>query len=896
MVSLVGREREVAAIDAVLARSPEQGDALIVRGPAGIGKTALLEAAMAGARGRGMTVMSTAGVEGEAHLPFAGLHLLLLPLLDAVAKLPPRQREALDSAFGRGQARVEPFLIAMAVLTLLGEAAASRPLLVVVDDVHWLDAPTVEALAFVARRIRADPIAVLFAVRDDHRTHLDDCGLSELTLGGLGHRDAETLLDRRAPRLGAGARRRVLAEADGNPLALVELPRVVDGEPEPGPAALLPLTARLERAFAVRLADLPPPTRALLLAAAADDGRHLATALAAGSLVAGERLTVAALTPATEGRLIDLAAGEFRFRHPLVRSAIYHRATPGERLAVHQALAEVHAADPDRQAWHRAAALSHPDAAVATELVNVARRAHRRGAVAVAVAALRRSAQLTEGPTLRANRLLQAAELAFELGDRALLADLLAQVDPGVLTALGQARLAWLREVLEEGRTPVSRLIDTIESVSTLGDTALAMNVVRAAATRCWWTEPGPDVRRRVAELAERLAPSPDDPELLACLSLAGGLERGAEVIERLRRLRGARLDGVQNRLLGVAATCVGAFDLAGGFLEAAVAELRAQGRLGALTQALSSLIWEQVFCGDWAGANLVADECERLAREIGQPRWVAAALAARALLAGQRGQAGLGRALAAEAERELGPNGAASVLALVLYARGVTALCAGQHAEAFGYLRRIADAQDVAYHPLWRLFSVSEMAEAAVGSGQEEAFRAILAELEEAAAGAPAPLAHVGLRHARALLADAEPLYEAALAADLTRWPTARARIWLAHGSWLRRHKRVKEARESLRTARDTCDALGLAAWGERARQELRAAGETAAGRVPAGSDNLSAQELQIARLAAAGLSNREIGQQLYLSHRTVSTHLYRVFPKLGISSRAQLRDALGL
>ncbi|WP_379536585.1 AAA family ATPase [Nonomuraea rubra] len=896
MVSLIGREREAAAIDAMLERSPEQGDALIVRGPAGIGKTALLEAATSTARERGMAVMSTAGVEGEAHLPFAGLHLLLLPLQDAVAKLPARQREALNSAFGLGEARVEPFLIAMAVLTLLTEAAAAGPLLVVVDDVHWLDAPTVEALAFVARRIRADPIAVLFATRDDHPTHLDHCGLSELPRGGLDRAAAETLLDQRASRLGAGARRRVLAEADGNPLALVELPQVANGEPEPAVSGLLPLTARLERAFAVRLADLPPPTRALLLAAAADDGRHLATALAAGSLMTGEQLTVAALTPATERRLVELTASEFRFRHPLVRSAVYHRATPAERLAVHNALAEIHDADPDRQAWHRAAAVSHPDAAVATELVNVARRAHQRGAVVAAVAALRRSAQLTEGPALRANRLLQAAELAFELGGRDLLADLLTQVDPGVLTDLGQARLTWLQEVLEEGRTPLRRLVGTIESVSTLGDTALAMNFVRAAAIRCWWTEPGSDVRLRVAELAERLAPSADDPELLACLSLAAGLERGDQVIERLVRLRGTPFDGVQNRLLGVAATGVGAFDLAGGFLEAAVAELRAQGRLGPLTLALSSQVWEQIFCGDWAGANLVAGECERLARETGQSRWLAAALAARALLAGLRGQTDLGRALAAEAERALGPQGVASVLALVLHARGVIALCAGQYAEAFGHLRRIADPQDVAYHPRWRLWSVSELAEAAVGSGQEDAFRGILADMEKAVADAPAPLAHVGLRHARALLADAEPLYATALAADLTRWPTARARLWLAHGVWLRRHKRVKEARESLRIARDTCDALGLVALGERARRELRAAGEAAAGRTPAGSDNLSAQELQIARLAAAGLTNREIGQQLYLSHRTVSTHLYRIFPKLGISARAQLRDALGL
>ncbi|MGK5553221.1 ATP-binding protein [Actinomadura kijaniata] len=896
MSVLFGRERETAAVGALIRRLPGAGGALVVRGSAGIGKTALLEAAVAEGDGLGVTVLSTAGVESEAHLPFAGLHLLLLPMLDGVAGLPARQRAALDSAFGLGDAPAEPFLIALAVLNLLSEAASRRPLLLVADDAHWLDAPTVDVLAFVARRVRSEPIAMLLALRDGHPTSLDHGGLTELTLEGLDPDAAERLLDSCAPKLGVGARWRVLAEAAGNPLALVELPDALNSEPGAVVADLPPLTTRLERAFAIRLADLPPPTRALLLAAAGDDSGRLSAALAAGSLMAGQELTVAALAPAADSRLVDLVDAGIRFRHPLVRSAIYRQAAPGERLALHTALAHVHAADPDRRTWHHAAALSHPDETVAAELVDLARRARRRGAVAVAVHALRRSAQLSEDAVVGANRLLQAAELAFELGDRDLLADLYGQVDPGVLSALGQARLTWLKEVLEEAPTPVDRLVDMIEPVVAAGDPALAMHFVRAAATRCWWGEPGADVRRRVTGFAERLAPSPDDPELLACLAMADGQERGAEVIERLRRLRGAHLDGAHNRLLGVAATSVGAFDLAGGFLKTAVDDLRAQGRLGLLTQALGSLMWERLYCGDVAAAEIFADEGGRLADETAQPRWRVSALTAQALLTGLRGDIERARARMAEAERVAGPGTVTSVLALLQYGKGVIALSAGQHAEALGHLRRVIAPRGDAHHPSWRLWIVSELADAAVALRDPGAFHEIFPDLEEIAATSPSPLFKVGLRYARAVLSDDESLYREALAADLSSWPSSRARLLLAHGTWLRRHKRVREARESLRAALDACDALGLLAWSERARQELRASGEPHSERVSPSADALSAQELQIAKMAAAGLSNREIGQQLYLSHRTVSTHLYRIFPKLGITSRAQLRDALNL
>ncbi|MFC4117810.1 helix-turn-helix transcriptional regulator [Nonomuraea zeae] len=901
MIALVGRERETAQVEALVDRIRERGDALVLRGAPGIGKSALLAVASEWARAHEVAVSSTSGVQSETHLPFAGLYQLVQPLLGAADELPARQREALLGAFGMEDAAApEPFLIALAVLNLFGDAAARRPLLIVVDDVQWLDRSTTEVLGFVARRVRSEPIALLLAVRDGYATSLDDSDLTELALDGLAPAAAEALLDAQSPALPVGMRWRVLSEAAGNPLALVELPLALDSGAATTNAEFLPLTARLERAFAARLAALPPPTKALLLVSAANDGPDLSAALLAGAAVTGTELTAEALAPAVEAGLVELREPGIQFRHPLVRSAVYQKAGPADRLAAHRALATVHAADPDRRTWHRAAAIARQDESVAAELEEVAARARRRGAITVAVAALRRAAEVSEDPPVRAERLLRAAELAFELGRRDQVAALLALVEPALLGRPQRARLAWLGEVLEEGRNEgperILRLIAYAETMESAGDPTLALNFARAAALRCWWTDSGRDLRRRVMALAERLASSGDDPELLLILATVTPVESGGAIIDRLTKLRDARFDAAMARFLGVAGTAVGAHDLAGHFLDACISDARAQGRLGLLAQALGSQMWSRLFCGDWQSALLAAEEGERLARETAQPRWQSSACAALALLAGLRGEEERGLALAAQAERVLGSGANSSTMAIVEHARGVIALCAGRHEEAFGRLRRLFDPDDAVYHPMWRLWAIIDLTEAAIPE-RREAVRAVLAELEEVGARTPAPLLHVGLRHARAVLADdadAGPLYQDALNADLSPWPTARARLLLAHGVWLRRRRRIQEARVPLRTARDAFDALGLLAFGEKARQELRAAGEASDLRLPSSVDQLTAQELHIARLAAAGLTNREIGQQLYLSHRTVSTHLYRVFRKLGITARGQLRDAL--
>ncbi|WP_218010836.1 ATP-binding protein [Herbidospora mongoliensis] len=898
MTPLIGRERETARLEALVDDVRERGDALVVRGAPGIGKSALLAVAAARARSREVTVSSTSGVQSETHLPFAGLYQLVHPLLKTAGDLPAPQREALLGAFGMADvSSPEPFLIALAVLNLLGEAAAQRPILMLVDDVQWLDRPTTEVLGFVARRVRSEPIVLLLAVRDGYPTSLDDGDVAELRLAGLNPHDAEALLDSRAPALPVGMRWRVLAEAAGNPLALVELPRALTTA-STGNLEFLPLTARLERAFAARLALLPPGTRLLLLAAAADDGPDLTTALKVAAVVTGEPATAHALSPAVDAGLVEADADGIHFRHPLVRSAVYQKAGVADRLAVHAALADVHAGNPDRRTWHRAAAIAHRDDSVADDLEQVAARAQRRGAITVAVSALRRAAEVGDDRGARVERLLRAAELSFELGQTGQIAELTALAEPDLEGERQQARLAWLKEVREENRDEgAPRILRLIAAAESVADRTLALNFLRAAALRCWWTDSGWDLRQRVVTLAEHLATGPDDPELLQILATVSPVESGGLVMERLAALRDRRFDGPMSRILGVAGSAMGAHDLAVPFLNAAIADLRSQGRLGLLAQALVSLVWSLLFCGDAPGALLAAEEAERLARETAQDRWHASSFAAQAMVAGFRGEEAQGLALAAEAERALGARPNSSNLVLIEHARGVIALCAGRHEDAYGHLRRLFDPADVAFHPLVRLWAIPDLLEAALPAHREE-IRPLLAEAEEIGRRTPATLLHQNLRHARALMADdadAERLYLDALNADPAPWPIGRARLLLAYGIWLRRRRRIQDARVPLRTARDAFDALGLLAWGEKARQELRAAGETSDLRVSSGVDRLTPQELHIARLAAGGLSNREIGQQLYLSHRTVSTHLYRLFRKLGITARGQLRDALG-
>ena len=898
-----GRDRELAALFALVEGLPGRGGALVVSGEPGIGKSSLLAEAASRAGARGMRVLRASGVQSEAHLPFSGLHQLLRPILHGADDLPAPQRAALLAAFGMSEeAAPDRFLIALAVLDLVAEAATAAPHLLLVEDGHWLDPSSAEVLAFVARRLSSDPIVLLAAVRAGFGTPFEDAGLPELHLERLEDAAAEALLDARAPGLTPAIRERVLADAAGNPLGLVELPLASAAL---GDAALLPawlpLTTRLEQAFAARVAGLPTATRTLLLVAALDDGGVPAEVLAAAALVSGTEPVLEDLSPAAAAQLVDVDEQAVRFRHPLVRSAIHQAASVSQRLETHAALAQVLEGQPHRRVWHRAASVVGADEGIACELEATAGYAQQRGGGLAAITALERAARLTGDRGRRAARLLRAAELAFELGRRDLVGRLLGEVETLPLEALDRARVTWIRESFDDGvngGASGARALADVAEQTLAGDAALAVTLLGGAAMRCWWGDPGPDVRDRVIEVAGRLPLDVDDGRLIAILAWADPVHSGAHVIERLSELvPDPHGDGRAMRLHGMAATAVGHQELASGFLGAAVAGLRADGRLALLAQALILRAWSGVHLGSWHASMPDLEEGGRLAAETSQPLWQARARAGQAALAGLRGEADLAEALAAEVDRVALPAHASAVLADVQLARGMASLGAGNYADAHDQLWRVFDHGDAAHHYMKSLWAIGDLAEASVHTGNTHAARLLLRELEPAAELTPAPRVQVAMAHARALLAEpdeATALYAAALDADLTSWPFARARLQLALGTWLRRHRRVAESRAPLRAARDAFDALGIVPWGERARQELRASGETSRRRAPDARDELTPQELQIAQMAGDGLSNREIGQQLYLSHRTVGSHLYRVYPKLGITSRSELREAL--
>src|SRR3954462_7590866 len=442
---LFGRREELDLLASLLDDVGTRGHALVVRGEPGIGKSRLLSATERTARERGMAVLTTAGVHSEAHLPFAGLHQLLRPVRGRAWELSDAQRAALDAAFGvTDDPAPEHFRIAMAALDLLSDVATDAPLLLVAEDAHWLDRATSDVLAFVARRIDSDPIVLFAAIRDGYPSVLGEAGLAERTVAGLDDAAAAALLDASAPELPVGTRSRVLREAAGNPLAVLELPTALE-QHEDGAGGGVPLTDRLERAFADRVADLPALTRLLLLVASLSDADTLDEVLEAAAAVVGTALDLDAAAPAAEAGIVDVDLRTIRFRHPLIRSAVAQSASLQERRRVHETLASVLADQPDRRAWHRAALLAGEHEDVALELEEAGARARRRGAIAVAVTSMRRAAELG-APSSRGRRLLTAAGLAVELGRSDLVVAVLRAVRGLDLGELDRARATWVEE------------------------------------------------------------------------------------------------------------------------------------------------------------------------------------------------------------------------------------------------------------------------------------------------------------------------------------------------------------------------------------------------------------------------------------------------------------------
>lgn len=914
---LLGRDTELDIISSALANIELRGAAISVHGEPGIGKSALLAAASRLGESRGFTLVAAAGSEAERHLPWAALYELVRPLLGQLDRLPAEHQGALTRAFGLAAQTTRPegrdvdsdrFFLALATVELLAAAGAATPLLLLADDVQWWDPASQETLAFVARRIATLPAVLLAATRDVGPGPPPTAGWgTALSLPRLPAAPALALLRQHGPELSPEQEQLVLGVAEGHPLALMELPAALTGRkddqsvgPPAGPhAEVLPLTMRLERAFATRLAELAPDSRQTLLVAAALDGDLVSEVVTAASTLAAVDDAQAALDSVVRVGLITLDHLRVRFRHPLVRSAVLQLATAGERRAVHHGLALSLADHPDRAAWHRAGAAFGPDEEVAAALDRAGEHALQRGAPAAAAGLFERAAALSIEDSGRGHRLLRAAELTFELGRGESAQRLMAAAAQLVLDEQDQARLAGLGVVFTD--TPgspddIRLIVESAVAVLAIGDQALGAYLLVGAARGCLWTSAPADVRELVANAAGRYLPE-SDPRMIEIIGFVDPLGRGAEVVAQLAAWAARPApDPATGTLLGVASFLVGDFDRTLTFVARSRDGLRHQGRTELLAQALSVQAMAGVYVGRFAEAQDAAVTAYELTRETQQLTWKALATFARSHLAALRGQVPLATELTDEVEQAAIGSGNRALLNRLQFARGLNALGAGDQAGAFAELRRMLDPDDLAFQRSQAVCGIDYLAESAGSDAERDQALTLLAEVEALTGHTTARGVRRAVALARAVLApddEAELCFREAAHWTAEATPWHQARLDLALGGWLRRQARLAEARRTLRSAWAVFRALDTPAWAARAERELEAV-ERLSGPTGIARGTLSAQETQVARLAARGLSNREIGDQLHLSTRTVASHLYRVYPKLGIRSRSQLHLAL--
>jgi DNA-binding CsgD family transcriptional regulator len=895
---LVGREGECARIDELLegALAGESG-ALIVRGEPGIGKSALLD--YAAARADGMELLRTAGVEAEADLAFAGLYGLLRPALGRLSELPELQSKALAGALGLAPSTgSERFLVSAAVLGVLAEAAEERPLLCLVEDAHWLDTPSVEALVFAARRLRAERVAIVFAVREGEGRPFEGGGLPELLVTGLADEDARALISDSSDELVSPVRERLLAEAAGNPLALLELPAGLSEEQRAGREALpesIPLTARVQAAFAARVEGLPAPTQMMLSIAAVDDTADVATVVSAAEELG---VTAEALEAAEASGVVRTDGARVAFRHPLVRAAVLGSATLAQRQRAHAALASVlqgeeHA---DRRVWHHALATLTADENVAAALEAAARRSQLRGGHASAATAFERAAELSDAEPTRARRLGEAAEAAWAAGqaDRAR-----GLVTRSLANAVGhqRVRLLYLSGVIEarSGWLP-DALAPVLEAVEGSEDASLTLEMLYDGYEFATYAE-AHDQLEELARRAAELEPTAETDRFIATALMAWGSElsgdyaRGAllaaEAISRAERLEDPRC----LILAAVTADREGSWGDGLPYANRAVAVAREQGLVSVLPQALAAQSTELIGGSRFDLGYSVAEEGRRLALDIGQPwtaGWNVANLATVEALRGQEDEV---RAKVDTLQQLVAASGT-SFSILDQRVLGLLDLTIGRPAEALEHLRGYAAAPAGVLMTPHRVLQLPDVVEAAARAHELDEAADHLARFEEWVEQFPTPARLSLLARCQALAAesDAEPLFLQSIELGEALSPFERARNELLYGEWLRRERRRVDARPHLRAALGLFQQLALPPWEERARAELRASGETARRRDPSTRDDLTPQELQIAHLVAEGMTNREIGAQLFLSPRTIDYHLRKVFAKLQIASRADL------
>ncbi len=907
---LYGRRTECQALDRLIADVREsQSRVLIIRGEAGAGKTALLEYLAERSSGSGCRVARMVGVQSETGLAFAGLHQLYAPMLSRAERLPVLQRDALRYASGLAAGpSPDGFLVGLAVLSLLAGVARERPLICVIDDEQWLDRASAQTLGFVARRLAADPVGLVFAAREPGA---ELAGLPELHVGGLRDEDARALLaSALAGPLDARVRDLIVAETRGNPLALLELPHglspaeLAGGFGLPGAA---PLAGRIQDSLTRQLGALPDQTRRLVQLAAADpSGDRQLLWRAADRL--GIPVQAAAL--AVEAGLVEFGT-RVRFRHPLARSAAYRSASYHDRRAVHAALAEVTdpLADPDRRAWHRAQAMAGPDEEVAAELERSAGRAQARGGLAAAAAFLERSVLLAADPARHAERALAAAQAHMQAGAFGKALDLLAEADEqgsGPLDEFASARAELLRGQIAFSSGLASDapllLLKAAERLEPL-DAGLA----RETYLNAWMAALFAGRLAAGGDLLEvcraaRLLPPPAEPQTadlvldgLALLVTDGPAAAAPVLRQAVSAFAGADITAEEALRWGwlaqAAASALWDHDAWHALLVRQVRLAREAGALGQLPVMLDALGTAVAATGDFAAASALIAEADTICTVTRSHTAPLTALMLASLRGGQAEAIPLIEAIIAEAQA--GGQGIA-----VTYAHWAAAILyngLGRYEEALTAAWQASEDITAPHISMWAL---PELVEAAARAGQAELGNDALKQLAEITQACGSDSALGIEARCRALLshdADADDLYREAIdRLGRTGLRPELARTHLLYGEWLRRVGRRVHARQQLRTAHDMLAAIGMAAFAERARRELIATGETVRKRNVETVTTLTAQEALIARLARDGRTNPEIGAQLFLSGRTVEWHLRKIFTKLGISSRRELHDAL--
>jgi DNA-binding CsgD family transcriptional regulator len=909
---LVGRQDELELIRSFLARAGGEGRALTISGEPGVGKSVLLDAAAEAATMAGIQILRAAGVEFEAGVGFSALHQLLIPLHDRFERLSPTYREALGVALGLDDGPPsDRLVVSNAVLTVLREVAAERPVLVIVDDLPWVDRASAVVLGFVARRLAGSRVGFLAASRSGEESFLDRTGLPGHELLPLKDEAAGSLVSDRFPALGPEVRRRVLAEAQGNPLALLELAAALSAPQRTSSRrlpAVLPLSRRLQYLFASRVGDLPARTRYLLLLAVLDGTGDLRTLQAA----AADQREIEDLAPAEHRGLVHVNedTGRLVFAHPLIRSAVMEVATSDQRRFAHRALAGQLADQPERQAWHLAEAALEPEEKVAELLEQSAHRILRRGDSVGAVATLLRAADLSPRPADRSRRMAAAAYLGADVtGDLRSVSRLLEdarRADPQLGGSL-QAALAAAYALLngdgdvDTAHRLVTGAIETWAAPADTDETVLIEALQTLLYVCLWALRPGLWVPfyMALARLAQRIPAT----LLLEVQTIADPVRTAGPALAQLdaaiTSLRD-EVDVVRIDRITRAATYVDRIPGCRQTLWRVVRDGREGGAVTAAIFAMMNLCVDGFFTGRWDESEELAGEGLALCEAHGYRLLAWPFRLGSALVAAGRGDYERTRTLTDEMMIWAVPRRIRGVQMFAWHARTIAALGQGDYETAYQHASAISPAGTFASHVAYALWVPMDLVEAAVRGGRYAEAAAHATAMREADIAAISPrLALVTAGSAAMAVRDDhdDAWFEQALAVPgASRWPFDFARVQLAYGERLRRARATTKARTHLAAALRTFEGLRAEPWAARAGAELRAAGQATArigGHIPA-PGSLTPQEREVALLAAAGMSNKQIAERLGISHRTVSAHLYQVFPKLGITSRAALRDAL--